>query len=89
MPNEDIKSLLGELKEVVLALHRSAGNLDSIIIDIEDKSTEPTVGDNFEFFKMCIDYQKKYRRDMKIAFYKNLDEQEEIIWQKLTEPKKN
>lgn len=83
--NDDLKNQLNELKSIVLSLHRSAGQLDEIIMSIENEINNNVYADK-EFLKLFIKTQCDYRNDKK--FHSNLNEldvKESIIWIKLIE----
>jgi Mg2+ and Co2+ transporter CorA len=75
--NNNVKFAIGELKEVVMDLHRSAGRLDDIIQGIEREEAE-----NEPFFEMYIKAQAQYRGNIKTVFG-DLDAKETLIWEKL------
>lgn len=77
-----MKEFIGELKGVVLDLHRSAGNLDQLIQTIEFEEGAPS--NKEDYLKMYIRSQGLYREDFKKALgYNELDEKEKTIWEKL------
>ena len=75
--SENVKKLIEELKEVMIELHRSAGNLDRAIREIERDYTN--TDDKLLFVKV----QAKYRENSKHYLFNNLEERENEIWQKL------
>lgn len=71
---------LDELRNIRLALFRSAACLDDVIKNIErlDGSS------NDEYVKLFIRTQRSYREDcVKIREYDKLNEQEQNAWQNL------
>lgn len=74
---EEITKLIEELKEIVLYLHRSAGNLDEVIQNIENGKNRS--GDLSTF----IGVYRQYRVTCKTLHYSNLDKRENDIWQKI------
>lgn len=70
-----MKKEIEELKEVVMALHRSAGNLDEIICVLEDVEE----GDE-QYYKAYIKSQADYRKELREACFKDLDKKEDDIW---------
>ncbi|MDR1066199.1 MAG: hypothetical protein LBL35_02020 [Clostridiales bacterium] len=75
-----VKKSIEELKNAVLDLHRSAGQLDSVIQYIENEEEDAS---EKEYWKMFIKVQANYRREVKTR-YGDLDEKENEIWKKLT-----
>lgn len=83
--NDDLKKQLNELKGIVLSLHRSAGQLDEIILNIENE-IEKNIDLDEEFLKAFIKAQYNYRKDKQYHSKLNeLDVNENIIWVKLIE----
>lgn len=82
--NQNTKSCIEELKQIVMALHRSAANLDGVIMDIENemygRENSPTL-DNI----MYIAYQMDYRMTRKGNAFGDLDKRETDAWNKLIE----
>jgi hypothetical protein len=75
----NITGTIEELKEVVLALHRSAAQLDEIIQEMEMENRHEG-----EWFTMLVASRARYREDFKqYRDYKRLEERENLIWQKL------
>ena len=73
--NKETEKCIEELKEVVMDLHRSAGNLDSIIQAIESEKDSSE-----EYVKIMIASQCNWRHGLR----KNeLDKKEDIIWEQM------
>ena len=86
--NDDVKNRLEELKSIVLSLHRSAGQLDEIIMSIENEINNNVYADK-EFLRLFIKTQCDYRNDKKrYSDLNELDMKERIIWVKLIESAK-
>lgn len=85
--NENFKQSLSELKEIVLRLHRWAGDLDSLILSIESE-TRNKVGFDKYFMRCFVVTQFNYRESRKQAEFANLDREEQEIWKKLIEATK-
>ena len=86
--NDDVKNRLEELKSIVLSLHRSAGQLDEIIMSIENEINNNVYADK-EFLRLFIKTQCDYRNDKQLYSDLNeLDMKERIIWVKLIEAAK-
>lgn len=75
----ETERLIGELKEVVMELHRSAGNLDTIIRDIEGViSADP------EELKYFVVAESNYRGDyVRLSNWDTLIEKERSLWKEL------
>lgn len=80
--SKEIKGTIEELEAVVRDLHRSAANLDNIIQSIELNE----VYHNDTYHLMDVVQEAQYRRDFKqVRKYNQLEERENLIWQKLIE----
>lgn len=78
--NTNIAKTLDELKTIVMALHRSAGELDKMIQEIEVEAYEG----NEEFLAIYIAQHRHYREASKERKgYSELDEMEADIWARL------
>lgn len=74
--NKKAKEKLEELKEIVLDLHRSAGMLDRLIMNIES-----ITGEDDKFNEVLINQQCRLRFDqLKATEFGNLTEKERTIW---------
>ena len=83
MKTTQITKRIDKLKEVVMDLHRSAGQLDQLIQSIEN---ELVGGDEIDkdFLMVFVKSQEQYREQFKTAReYHILDEKEEFYWEKL------
>jgi len=78
---EKIKEILKELEGMVLELHRSAGQLDQVVRDINVGLSE---NDNVEYCNAIYRAMGKYRLDYKNCIG-NLNEKEDEIWQRIYE----
>ena len=78
--DENVIKLIGELKGVVLNLHRSAGGLDNVIQSIENEIENISE----EYLKFFIKAQANYRRDYTNVLG-SIEEREKLIWRKLIE----
>lgn len=75
----NIEGYINDLRNLVLQLHRSAGQLDDILRSIETSNeTDPYYA--ICYIKSLITYREEMKR---FAGFNNFDEQEEILWQKL------
>lgn len=83
MKTTSIAKRVDKLKEVVMNLHRSAGQLDQMIQSIENELYGREEIDK-DFLKVFIKSQEQYRKDFKtVKEYHTLDEREEFYWEKL------
>ena len=74
--NKKAKEKLEELKEIVLDLHRSAGMLDRLIMNIESN-----IGSDDKFNEILINHQCVLRFDqLKAKDIGDLTEKEKTIW---------
>lgn len=80
--NQNTKTCIEELKLIVMSLHRSASNLDSVISQIEYECKDRTTLS--PDIKLMVAYQMDYRATFKHA-YGDLDEREKEAWNKLIE----
>lgn len=79
--SENAKKLVEELKEVMMDLHRSAGQLDDAIRSIE---TEIKEEDDIGRIRYFIAAQLKFREEFKDHYhYEDFDKRENDLWQKL------
>lgn len=85
--NENFKQSLSELKDIVLSLHRSAGNLDSLIqsIEVEIWNQDNLDLDDLRYVVINLYDCRKSRKKFEFA---NLDREEQEIWKKLIEATK-
>lgn len=82
---DNFRQALEELKDVMLNLHRSASNLDTIITEIENEIYN---NDDLEkdFLKIFVEYQQNHREDSEHRRgFKELNCKEKEIWNKLIE----
>lgn len=80
--NENLKKSIEELKEVMMDLYRSAGNLDELIRIIEGISEE--YSDDVDFMNRFMKTQARVRMDHKHnAKLDILEDRERSIWQDL------
>ena len=83
--NQETKACIEELKRIVMALYRSAGNLDSVIAYIEaglySKSENVTKVPDL----MYVAQQMDYRMNHKGFAFGNLDKRELDAWNRLIE----
>lgn len=80
--SEETKTLIEELKEVMMDLYRSAGNLDEIIRSVE--GTIETYSNDESYISCLVKSQARYRMEYKHQTeFDKLDEKEKEIWQKL------
>lgn len=84
--NDEIKNLINELKEVVMELHRNAGNLDDNITGLEYLLSEEDDKDSARFLI------QSYRRSRAMYDhnhqYSELINKENDIWNRLLEASK-
>lgn len=79
--NTNITKTLDELKTIVMALHRSAGQLDDMIQQIELDAFKQTDEEYLQMFiKQCFNYRSDAKR---CKGYSELDEMEADIWARL------
>lgn len=77
----NINKTLDELKTIVMALHRSAGQLDELIQQIELDAFKQTDEEHLQMFiKQCFNYRSYAKR---CKGYSELDEMEADIWARL------
>lgn len=83
MKTTQITKRVDKLKEVVMNLHRSAGQLDQMIQSIENELFGCEEIDK-DFLMVFVKSQEQYRESFKTAKeYHILDEKEEFYWEKL------
>lgn len=83
--SKNIKQRMDKLKEVVMDLHRSAGQLDQLIQSIEHEIVGRDEID-YEYLMVFVKSQQNYRESLKSATgYDILNEKEEFYWEKLIE----
>lgn len=87
MINRDkVEKRIEKLKEIMLELHRSAGDLDTIIHRLEQIVDRGAIELNPDGFKNIIDSEYHTRRTVVIGSgYDILNEKEEFAWKKLLE----
>ena len=79
--NTNIEKTLDELKTIVMALHRSAGQLDELIRSIELETFGKEID---EYSIMYIRQLSEHRAQVKkCKGYSDLDEMETDIWARL------
>lgn len=85
MNKTQVAKRIDKLKEVVINLHRSAGQLDQLIQSIENELVGRDEIDK-DFLMHFVKSQEQYRESFKTAKeYHILDEKEEFYWEKLIE----
>ena len=83
MKTTEVTKRVNKLKDVVMNLHRSAGQLDQMIQSIENELYGREEIDK-EFLMLFVKSQEQYRESYKTACeYHILDEKEEFYWEKL------
>ena len=80
--NEKAKEALKELKNTVLALHRSAGKLDEIIMLIENGCTDVSIDITRAHVLDMRNHREEYNR---ACGFDLLKEREEEAWNNLIE----
>lgn len=85
--NTDINKTLDELKTIVMALHRSAGQLDELITSIELETFGKEI-DEYSIMYIRQLYENR-ARIKKHKGYSDLDEMEADIWARLLTDVKN
>lgn len=87
--NKNVSNAIDELKQIVMDLHRSAGQLDEMIQSIENEFYGRTDADN-RYLKCFVTSRKNYRESVKEARnYNSLDAKEQFVWEKLIGAIKN
>ena len=85
MNKTQVTKRVNKLKDVVMNLHRSAGQLDQLIQSIENELVGRDEIDK-DFLMVFVKSQERYREQFKTAReYHILDEKEEFYWEKLIE----
>lgn len=85
MNKTQVTKRVNKLKDVVMNLHRSAGQLDQLIQSIENEFVGRDEIDK-DFLMVFVKSQEQYREQFKTAReYHILDEKEEFYWEKLIE----
>lgn len=85
MNKTQVTKRVNKLKDVVMNLHRSAGQLDQLIQSIENELVGRDEIDK-DFLMVFVKSQEQYREQFKTAReYHILDEKEEFYWEKLIE----
>lgn len=85
MNKAQVTKRVNKLKDVVMNLHRSAGQLDQLIQSIENELVGRDEIDK-EYLMHFVKSQEQYRESFKTAKeYHILDEKEEFYWEKLIE----
>lgn len=82
--NQNTKACIDELKQIVMQLHRSAANLDAIIMDIESE-LEGRPDTHVSERNMFLACQIDYRMTHKDKAYGDIDKKELNAWNKLIE----
>lgn len=81
--NKEIKNLIDELKEVVMELHRSAGNLDDCIQTMEQLLSEEDLNDK-DCARFIIQSGTRSRAESNYLHkYSELTDKENSIWRRL------
>lgn len=79
--NEKAKEQIEKMKELVMQLHRSAGNLDQMIQDIEKEMYDIS---NADYLIHYIKAKQLWRTDiMRYHGFDNFAKDEEKIWKEL------
>lgn len=82
--SEEIKNLIEEMKQVVLDLHRSAGDLDKYVQILEYEMADKKKPGDLDYIRAFVKCQHRYRLDTKKdKRYSSLDLREESIWTRL------
>ena len=83
MKTTEVTKRVNKLKDVVMNLHRSAGQLDQMIQSIELELFGREEIDK-EYLEAFVKSQMQYRESCKTAKeFHTLDEREEFYWEKL------
>lgn len=83
MKTTEVTKRVNELKDVVMNLHRSAGQLDQMIQSIELELFGREEIDK-KYLEAFVKSKMAYRENFKTAKgYHTLDEREEFYWEKL------
>lgn len=81
--NENTKKSIEELREIVMSLYRSAGQLDRALQAIENISQGHS--EDSEFFVMAVANEYRHRKDYKAVIFGDLEKRESEAWAKLRE----
>lgn len=85
MRDRKIERRIANMKEVILDIHRSAGELDTIVQRMENAMKMIDQNDK-EHFSKLIEVELRHRNEMKtILGFDILNEKEEFAWMKLIE----
>lgn len=82
--DENTKELIENLKQIVSELHRSAGQLDNIIQQIELEFVSRDDEIDAEYVRLYLATQRNYRKDTIRVRFKDLEKKELSIWEQFT-----
>ena len=85
MKNAEFDKRIQKMKEVILAIHRSAGELDTIVGRMENVSKKLTDSpEDMDTMKRIIESEIRHRKEMNgILEFDILDAKEDFAWEKL------
>ena len=85
MKNAEFDKRIQKMKEVILAIHRSAGELDTIVGRMENVSKKLTDSpEDMETMRRIIESEIRHRKEMNgILEFDILDAKEDFAWEKL------
>lgn len=87
MKNAEFDKRIQKMKEVILAIHRSAGELDTIVCRMENVSKKLTDSpEDMDTMKRVIEGEIYHRKEMNgILEFDILDAKEDFAWEKLVQ----
>lgn len=89
MKNAQIDKRIAEMKEVILGIHRSAGELDTIVQRMENVLKRIDKEDEAHAYKL-FESELRHRKEMNsILGFDTLAAKEEFVWEKLIQAAKN
>lgn len=85
MKNAEFDKRIQKMKEVILAIHRSAGELDTIVGRMENVSKKLTDSpEDMDTMRRIIESEIRHRKEMNgILEFDILDAKEDFAWEKL------
>lgn len=85
MKNAEFDKRIQKMKEVILAIHRSAGELDTIVGCMENVSKKLTDSpEDMDTMRRIIESEIRHRKEMNgILEFDILDAKEDFAWEKL------
>lgn len=85
MKNAEFDKRIQKMKEVILAIHRSAGELDTIVGRMENVSKKLTDSpEDMDTMRRIIESEIYHRKEMNgILEFDILDAKEDFAWEKL------